>query len=110
MHFEQYVFVFSLIYEFNSSYNQYWFSLAILNSARARITSNDNIIRATDHMKVLSLLRREFKTIRATWSSQCDLVHSYDEVGMAKSRFDAVIGSTDKLNYENPLYQVNISR
>lgn len=77
---------------------------AILNHARAVYTNND-LTRAADHLKVLSLLKREFKTVRATWTKQCDLVHSYDEVEMAKSRFDAVCGATDKLNNQNPLYQ-----
>ena len=83
--------------------------LAILNHARAMFTNNNHIIRATDHMKVLSLIKREFKTIRATWTKQCDLVHSYDEVEMAKSRFDAICGTTDKLDNQNPLCQVNCS-
>lgn len=80
--------------------------LAILSYAKTLLIGNNDIKRATDHLKVLNLLKREFKTVRATWTKQCDLVHGYDEVAMAKSRFDAVSGSTDKLNNQNPLFQV----
>lgn len=64
--------------------------------------------KATNHLKVLQLIKREFKTIRATWTQQCEVVQGYDEVKMAKSRFDAVTGSMDKLSKESPLFKVSV--
>lgn len=42
---------------------------------------------AANQLKVLNLLRREFRTIRAIWSRQCDVLHVYDETRMAKCSF-----------------------
>lgn len=95
----------------------FWFNLwplfylhnfsAILTHARAVYINNNDITMATNHLKVLGLLKREFRTIRAAWTKQCELVQGYDEVAMAKRRSDASIKSNNEDCFNNVFLQVN---
>ena len=65
---------------------RYFFSTVLLASSRTATDrpAMDNAA-AGQQVKALSVLRREFKAIRAIWSRQCDLLNIYDEINTAKS-------------------------
>lgn len=77
------------IVEYSSLIN-FVFPLVLLNQGRIAVgTKDEQVIEASNQLKAVGLLTREFKCIRAVWSRQCDYMHVYDEIKMVKSAFDA---------------------
>lgn len=53
---------------------------------QAKIINKNCLNDASDHMKVLELVRKEFRYLRLLWTHFSDGLSAHDEIVMAKSR------------------------
>ncbi len=67
-------------------------------------------VNAGEQIKALGLLKREFQAIRAVWSRQCDLLHVYDEIRMAKFTYDITNETGMLLNIESSAAEVRFKQ
>lgn len=82
------------------------FSLVLLTCSRTTMGTTIDNTSAGHQLKALSLLKREFKSIRAIWTKQCDLLHVFDEIRMAKSTLDPQAAESDLFQPGTSVFEV----
>lgn len=63
-----------------------YFILELFQYGQAKIINKNCLQDAAEHMKVLELVRKEFRYLRLLWTHLSDHQSAHDEIVMAKSR------------------------
>jgi len=91
------------IFFFFGIHNSYIYITELFQYGQAKIINKSCLEDAAEHMKVLELVRKEFRYLRLLWTHISDSLSAYDEIVMAKTRLRLGDNMTSVVNEDGPL-------